>query len=494
MENLKEKTTNLKEKHTKNQKKEKISTSAPMDVSNMTLSEEEEVLRSSPVKVAKPESKAVLPKASDSSSKNKSPAKNTTHSENAKSVSDAKILKQAADMQAIRVYKQKVSSAKFFLSKSKQTLKSGGSLAPEFKEKDKESLSILQKEEERVKQGISYTKFLNLSVTNPKEGSSKRDRSMDDEKSPPAKRASLQVKFTKVVEKRKATPKIGESTRIEKRRGSEHSKHRPSTSKEALKSISGRPSTSKSPANRTKFVNAKPVITDVKEMSYSEMAKQTLKVCIVDANSKDLRMSHENFSIVEEKIQDAIVDRILKEKLKSFPSFHMKERFRGYRIINCENEFTLQFLKDTISNIGEPWSGAKLGVRHLHELPGDPIININLPVRHNDIKKITCLLACNNPSIPVDRWNLVAFGKNFAGRTPVRFSIDKDSLKLIEDMGNELNFGLRTVMVSKAERSKTSDQTSERIVSISEIQQDADISSLLNTSLVLEDVKEEELQ
>ena len=68
--------------------------------------------------------------------------------------------------------------------------------------------------------------------------------------------------------------------------------------------------------------------------------------------SPDLKMSHINFSMAEDCIQNAMFE-LLQSEAKSFPSFQMEERYRGFRIISCGNDSSLNFLKETVCKIGK---------------------------------------------------------------------------------------------------------------------------------------------
>ena len=78
----------------------------------------------------------------------------------------------------------------------------------------------------------------------------------------------------------------------------------------------------------------------------------SLKVSIVDTNAPDLKMIVSNFSLVEHFIQDEMYKLIWVEESASV-SFQMKERFKGFRIINCDSEKSLNFLKSTVLTLAK---------------------------------------------------------------------------------------------------------------------------------------------
>ena len=179
--------------------------------------------------------------------------------------------------------------------------------------------------------------------------------------------------------------------------------------------------------------------------------------------------------------------KLICEKESASIAFQMKERYKGFRIINCETEESLMFLKSTVSKMGELWPNAKLEVRHLNQLSSGPTVKINLPMSEMDAKLITGLLMLNNKDLPIKNWKLIAYGNSFEGRIPVRFRVDEESVAMIEKKGCEINFGIRSVMVKISKSNLQSEKEVEE-VSVDEIQKDTDIdiSTLFNEGLELD--------
>lgn len=234
--------------------------------------------------------------------------------------------------------------------------------------------------------------------------------------------------------------------------------------------------------------NTKVPVTIIDDgLSFSELSKMTLKVTIVDANAPELRITLKQFSDIEYAIQDAMWERIDADNNKSyFVGASMDERFRGYRIISCGSEETLKFLKDTVSGLGELWPGANIQVRHLLELPKAPLIKLNLPVRDmSNAKKVLGILMANNSDLPIKNWKLTQIGKPFDGRIPVLFRVDENTIRLLEEKGFKIIYGIRSVMVN-VQQSDLQAEIVERAVSIDEINEKGlDIDDLFNSELEL---------
>lgn len=98
--------------------------------------------------------------------------------------------------------------------------------------------------------------------------------------------------------------------------------------------------------------------------------------------SPDLKLSHINFSVVENYIQNSMFE-LFHSKVKSFLSFQMKEHCREFRIVICVDDSSLRYclINDELCQ------GAKLDLSDL------PIININLPLSKPSVILIILLIS-----------------------------------------------------------------------------------------------------
>uniref|UniRef100_UPI002FDC6DA3 DUF4780 domain-containing protein n=1 Tax=Streptomyces sp. IBSBF 2390 TaxID=2903533 RepID=UPI002FDC6DA3 len=156
------------------------------------------------------------------------------------------------------------------------------------------------------------------------------------------------------------------------------------------------------PKNLRFTPNIRVPVTNIDSKSFSDAVKSLLKVVVIDAAAPDLRMSVDNFSTVEWAVQRAMWKRILEGKKTVFLGSTMKERYRGFRVVNCEDVQMLNLVRETVAGLGELWPGCKLEVRHLHELPKCPAIKVNLPIPNmDDPQMVLGLLTVNNTEIPL---------------------------------------------------------------------------------------------
>lgn len=67
---------------------------------------------------------------------------------------------------------------------------------------------------------------------------------------------------------------------------------------------------------------------------------------------------------------------LIEEKDMDPPTFNMSERYHGFTLILCYDQFALDFIRITISVIEAPWEGAKIEIKTLKELPAPRKIKI----------------------------------------------------------------------------------------------------------------------
>ena len=69
---------------------------------------------------------------------------------------------------------------------------------------------------------------------------------------------------------------------------------------------------------------------------YAEMVKDHLKTCIVDIAASALKISPENFLKIEFRVQELVVEELLKNGSANI-TFDMNKRHRRYRYLLCDN-------------------------------------------------------------------------------------------------------------------------------------------------------------
>ena len=63
------------------------------------------------------------------------------------------------------------------------------------------------------------------------------------------------------------------------------------------------------------------------------------------------------------------------------PAIKMTDRFRGFIVITYDSKYSVEFLRTTVESLEEPWSGARLGVKLMEDIPTFPKILIAVTLK-----------------------------------------------------------------------------------------------------------------
>lgn len=199
-----------------------------------------------------------------------------------------------------------------------------------------------------------------------------------------------------------------------------------------VRSSSSRPSTSTVTLNK---------------MPLNEIMKQHLKVSLVDTSREDLKISSENYVILDTKIVDEIIKKRREGVINTMPQFDMSERFFGYRVITAKSIDDLDTLRRLVQDMGEVWPGAKIEVRNLSELPRPPKVKVVIPGEHKQPAKILEVMEITNPELKISGWSVINNIEHKNGRTVVIFRITQENLAALVKNNMKLCFGLHSIPV-----------------------------------------------
>lgn len=200
---------------------------------------------------------------------------------------------------------------------------------------------------------------------------------------------------------------------------------------------------------------AKTKIELLDNMPYSDVIKLDLRVCIVDTNDSEWRVSLTNFNKIENKIIKEIFKHGVQNPNTPGPVFKMNEKFRGHHILSCDSQSSVDFIRSAVGRMNNLWEGANLEVKLLREIPSLPKLFIAVPMDEEDKedleafgKMIIAVLRMQNPSLSADQWRILKIGKPNKDRVLVTLRIDKESGSLLASKEATVNYGCRSVRVT----------------------------------------------
>lgn len=187
---------------------------------------------------------------------------------------------------------------------------------------------------------------------------------------------------------------------------------------------------------------------------YSEVVKLDLRVCVVDTNDSEWRVSLPNFNKIENKIIKEIFKHGVQNPNAAAPVFKMNEKFRGHHIVSCDSQSSVDFLRSVVGKMKNLWEGANLEVKLLREIPSLPKLFIAVPMDDEDKKDketfgkmVLGVLAMQNPSLPAGKWKILRIGDPKNDRALVTLRIDSESGSRLVGKEATVNYGCRGVRV-----------------------------------------------
>lgn len=172
---------------------------------------------------------------------------------------------------------------------------------------------------------------------------------------------------------------------------------------------------------------------------------QDLQVAIIDKSDPHGRLDDDMWLKLEEKlIAELISSRWCNEEI----AFDGANWSRGVKIVKCGNTKTLDFLKETITNVCANWPHIHLEIINRSALPLRIFARmwIPQPVPSNDT--ILTLIQKQNDGISTENWRIINSkpSKKNPGKD-YRMFIDGNSAKAILQCNGRIHFGLNFIRI-----------------------------------------------
>lgn len=209
---------------------------------------------------------------------------------------------------------------------------------------------------------------------------------------------------------------------------------------------------------------------------YNDVVKDNLCVAVVNEKASDRKVSNDLWIKLEAKLSEMVNEVVLGSAGGPLPCFDSSDVVRGYRVIRCEDQFSLDFFSRSIAKIGDAWEDSKIGIIPAREIPRRPRARIWLPRMEISGEKLLECLRLHNPAVPMRNWSVIT--KEKASDEPSKNStsflllISEESLAPLEKLDNKLRFGIRH---TKLKIFRPSSQEADDLVGTSELLEDLSI-------------------
>ncbi|XP_054738452.1 uncharacterized protein LOC129244668 [Anastrepha obliqua] len=162
-------------------------------------------------------------------------------------------------------------------------------------------------------------------------------------------------------------------------------------------------------------------------------------MALVDETSNRGKPVLDKWSEIEARLSRIVVDHVM----ASPEGFDSVEVVRGYRVIKCDDQFSLHFLTNVIGEIQNSWEGLKLKLIPASEIPRRPRARIWVPKMEFDANQLIPYLLAHNRSVPMTDWSIIKAEASQRHSRSFLLLITEESLEPLEKVGNKLQFGIR---------------------------------------------------
>lgn len=184
-----------------------------------------------------------------------------------------------------------------------------------------------------------------------------------------------------------------------------------------------------------------------------------LQVAIVDFNNPDRRLSSDQWRLVELRILDGVNDAIV-QKQGSIPFFEQLTTFKGFKIIACDNEATLKWLKSFVASTQAPWANADIRLVEKKDLLEftRPKGRILIPGPHIPRERIERNLQHLNPELYSENWKVLEVGEHTEEGTEIVVLLNHRSMPILRRYNYKVRIGITRCkvrpIIGKVDRNK----------------------------------------
>ena len=180
--------------------------------------------------------------------------------------------------------------------------------------------------------------------------------------------------------------------------------------------------------------------------------KSNIQLVVIDELAPKKTLSAEKWKLLENKLTMLIMDYVMDvEEGKPLPGLCSSGLIRGYRVMKCDNEFSVNFLKKSIDKINIEWKEIKLDLISVERISNGPRARIWLPQLTVESGTLLKCLQRLNTNIPMHNWSIIKNEELEGCSQPCLVLINEESLQPLKECEYRLRFGVRYARVKVLE-------------------------------------------
>ncbi|XP_054746320.1 uncharacterized protein LOC129250746 [Anastrepha obliqua] len=192
------------------------------------------------------------------------------------------------------------------------------------------------------------------------------------------------------------------------------------------------------------------------------MARDHLQMTLVHETSNRGKPVLDKWSEIEARLSRIVDEHVMANPEGQTPGFDSVEVVRGYRVIKCDDQFSMHFLTNVIGEIQNSWEGLKLKLIPASKFPRRPKARIWVPNMEFVANQLIPYLQAHNRSVLMTDWSIIN------AEAPQRHSmsflllITEESLGPLEKVENKFRFGIRKAQL-KTFRSASPEEEQDKV-------------------------------
>nr|XP_041633526.1 uncharacterized protein LOC121503289 [Drosophila kikkawai] len=167
---------------------------------------------------------------------------------------------------------------------------------------------------------------------------------------------------------------------------------------------------------------------------FSEVARDSLAMALVDELNDDGRLLMEKWEEVETQLAEMVTDKLLSEPTGQSPSFDSSDMVRGHRV-------------DCVARLGKAWKGISIKLVPARDIPRRPRTRIWLPKGLSSHERVLKTLRAMNKGVDMEDWAILKAEKEMKSSQPYLFLINQRCLEQLTAADNKVRYGIRKAKV-----------------------------------------------
>ncbi|XP_054745539.1 uncharacterized protein LOC129249899 [Anastrepha obliqua] len=177
--------------------------------------------------------------------------------------------------------------------------------------------------------------------------------------------------------------------------------------------------------------------------SFNEVTRDHLQIALVDELTNRGKPASDKWSEIEARLSRIVVDHVMANPEGHVPGFDSMEVVRGYRVIKCDDQLSLNFLQTVVGKIQSDWEGLRLKLIPASEIPRRPRARIWIPNMEFQAKQLIPYLQAHNRTVPMDDWSIIKAEAPQKNNVSFLLQISEESIEPLGKVDNKLRFGVR---------------------------------------------------